>query len=489
MNMLGLGLFDGLLIFAAAIFVFWGLRKTGAASFRLAALSLLAVLALHLLAAGLRWQILPAYLALFLTIMSYKAQKRWIRFSVALPVVLLLGLSVLASWAFPLFKVPAPTGDYGVGSGTVFLTDSNREEAYTDTEGDYRQLALKVWYPSENTTSSAKAPYWKEALLRSKAVTNGTPLPWFFFTHLAGVKSHSVPGAAIADGQFPVVLYSHGLGIGWSSGNMPLVEELASQGYIVIAIGHSYIGSATIFPDHVAYFDPDTRTAMNTRPPEDVMAIHGRVKEITDPDEQLAVFMQAMSMMPMSIKGKVDVALATQVDDQLFVLQSLPTLRTEAINLSAHLDTDRVGVFGMSIGGSAALLSCSVSEHCAAVANLDGFHPDQASLALEVPSMTLRRSDNLLVVENFKNAKADAYVLEVANTTHFNFFDFTIMSPLYKRLGVLGSIDGEEMVGISRDFLVAFFDRYLKVSESALLLESSEYPSENVTLGLRDPTK
>ena len=483
--MLGLGVMDLLLVIAVLFVAVTGLFKHGGLIFRDAVLVLLGVVLVHLLIAGPRWQVLPAYAALIIAMPIVTLPKRWLRFMVFPFVLTLLAVSVLASWAFPVFEIPEPTGDYAVGKTTVFLTDENRVEAYAEAESDHRKLALKVWYPTAAPETGSDGVYWNNAFLRSRAVTNGTPLPWFTFTHLGQVETHAREGAAIATDKFPVVIYSHGLGIGWSSGNTPLLEDLASRGYIVIAIGHSFIGSATIFPEDVAYFDPATRTAMNTEPPAEVMAVHGKVKELTDPKEQLAAFMEAMSMMPVSIKGKVDAALETQVQDQLFVIDSLASLKSEDINVGAHVQENAVGVFGMSIGGSAALITCSRTDRCGAVVNLDGFHPDQAVLKTTAPLLILRRPDNLMVIENAEMAESDAYVVEIADTTHFNFFDFTIMSPLYERLGVLGSIDGREMVSVMREFLGEFFDHYLRGEESGLLDGSESPSSENVVLDVR----
>ncbi|MEM6486017.1 MAG: hypothetical protein AAF662_13670 [Pseudomonadota bacterium] len=481
-----LGLLDVTLILATLFVVALGLRSEKDRRLQRAVFALPVLLVLHLLGAGFRWQYVAAYLALILAFMATKATRRWLRILTFPVAVLLIGVSVLASWAFPLFKVPSPTGAYPVGTTKLFVVDESRQESYTATKSDSRELTLKVWYPSKNPTSGERVSYWEKPLVRSKAVTKGTPLPWFTFTHLGLIKTHSKSDAQIADGKFPVIIYSHGLGIGWSSGNTPLLEDLASRGYIVVAIGHSYIGSATIFPDHVAYFDPATREAMNTKPPENVIEIYGRVKEIRDPKEQLAVYMRSMELMPTSIKGKVDEALHTQVEDQRVVIEMLPELMSENIDFRPHISSAVPGVFGMSIGGSAALISCSAAMRCAAVANMDGFHPDQARLKSPVPLLTLRRPDNLLVEENFAMAMSDAYLVEVSNTTHFDFFDFTIMSPLYRKLGVLGGIDGAEMVAVSRAYVGAFFDRHLKGMNSELLSNNSATPSKSVRLTVRE---
>ena len=81
--------------------------------------------------------------------------------------------------------------------------------------------------------------------------TNRATIPGFgyLFSQAALARTHSVrdaPVAAQVDG-FPVLAYSHGYGL-FVSQNTPLMEELASHGYIVFGLGHTWDGS-TVFPD------------------------------------------------------------------------------------------------------------------------------------------------------------------------------------------------------------------------------------------------
>ncbi len=481
----GLGFFDALLLATLLGLAFSGLWKSKMPSLRITSIVLMTVLVAHLLLSGFRWQIAPAYAAILVVTLASAMPRRWVRAILFVPTLALTALSAVATWAFPLFELPQPKGDYAVGFTEVFLTDEARAEDYTPDESDKRRLALQVWYPTEVPESGQRRQYFEQPIVRSKAILGNGPLPWFVLTHLGKIKANSFTDAPIAEGVYPVVVYSHGLGIGWSSGNTPLVEELASQGFIVVAIGHSHIGSSVIFPDKVAEFDPATRVAMDTEPPEEVMEIYSTLKEITDPDEQLDVFMRSMAMMPASIKGKVDNALETQIEDQAFVLASLPTLSSENVDFGTHIDMESIGFFGMSIGGSASIITCEKHPDCSAVVNMDGFHPDQASATLPVPLLALHRTDNLLLNVNFNKATADAYLVEVSGTTHFNYFDFAMISPLLKKMGILGTIDGREGLEVQRDFLTSFFNKYLKAASAPLIEGRQKHRSKNVSVRYR----
>lgn len=427
----------------------------------------------HLLIEGARWQMVPGYVAMALLAAAFWLERRWIRLSLASATFLLVAFAGLASWAFPVFEIPRPDGQYAVGTTSVMFVDDVRGEAYTEDPADLRRLMLRIWYPATPESGTRVAHYWEHAVTRSRAVTNGTPLPWFTFSHLGRVDTFSQWDSDVAEGVFPIVLYSHGLGVGWSSANTPVVERLASHGYIVVGIDHAFLGSAAIFPDQVITFDGATRTALNTEPPSEVREAYEQGSATTDPEEQLRLYMRAMSLMPDAIKGKVDIALRTQVEDQKAVLQNPQVFEAAKVDLASHMDPSRIGLLGMSLGGSAAVITCASEPLCKAVINLDGFHPDQAAVKLPVPSMSMHRPDNLLVLANFSNGLAESYALQIDDATHFNFFDFSIMSPLYKRLGVLGAIDGYRMVKIVAGYSLAFFNATLK-GEAPELLNSDQ---------------
>jgi predicted dienelactone hydrolase len=48
--------------------------------------------------------------------------------------------------------------------------------------------------------------------------------------------------------NYPVLIFSHGL-TGFRNQNTFEVEELASHGYIIVGIDHTYDAAATIFTD------------------------------------------------------------------------------------------------------------------------------------------------------------------------------------------------------------------------------------------------
>jgi hypothetical protein len=62
-------------------------------------------------------------------------------------------------------------------------------------------------------------------------------------------------------------------------------------------------------------------------------------------------------------------------------------------------------------------------------------------------------------------------VLKLNGTTLFNFFDFTLISPLYQRLGVLGEANGEAVSNRIRNSSLKFFDVHLNGNVARLKLK------------------
>jgi predicted dienelactone hydrolase len=132
----------------------------------------------------------------------------------------------------------------------------------------------------------------------------------------------------------------------------------------------------------------------------------------------------------------------------------------------------------MSFGGAVAADVCLKDSRCRAGINLDGLQFGAAALpdsALKVPFMFMASS--LVNEPVFQRAQGDAWYVTVKGSTHFNFTDFSLVSPLFRKLGMLGPIAGERMEEIMNAYIVAFFDRTLRGEDSALLQgESADYP-------------
>lgn len=135
----------------------------------------------------------------------------------------------------------APRGALPVGTQTIIFTDPDRIDVLKPNATGFargpRALPVTIWYPAN---ASAKA---------SQRITYSMPAPF-----LGGRKSdpmlrlsftgQAARDAAPAAGRFPLVVLSHGYNnraVGFSD----LAENLASKGYVVVAVEHGDIDPAT----------------------------------------------------------------------------------------------------------------------------------------------------------------------------------------------------------------------------------------------------
>ena len=74
--------------------------------------------------------------------------------------------------------------------------------------------------------------------------------PGDFINAIDFIPTNSVTNAPVAEAEsaYPVLIFSHGFG-GLPELNTIQAEELASQGYVVVALNHTYDSIVNVFPD------------------------------------------------------------------------------------------------------------------------------------------------------------------------------------------------------------------------------------------------
>ena len=175
-------------------------------------------------------------------------------------------------------------------------------------------------------------------------------------------------------------------------------------------------------------------------------------------------------------------------DDVIFVMNKLQSINVDKSNFFyKKLDLAHIGLFGHSFGGATAAIVCKLDARCKAGADLDRtLFSYQANGTLQIPFMFMaedacgKNCDTML--QAYSDSKSDAYYLSIKGAKHFNFSDLPLrlLPPvriLFNRAGYIGSIHPERGLEITNAYLVAFFDRYLKNIDSALLQGTSPtYP-------------
>jgi predicted dienelactone hydrolase len=417
---------------------------------------------LHIFLEKPRWQMVPAYGLLGILTCAFliryffqpgnqveppKLFKRlgnalgfylgWLTFIVAvlLPVVL------------PVFKYPAPSGPYPVGTRDFYFVDQARAEVFSAEPTAKRELMVRVWYPAHPESEAQTQSYWPEAERIGPLILSRYGLPGFALNYLALVKTHSYWNAPPANSStaFPVLIFSHGYAAFDYSMNLTQMEELASHGYIVFSISHTYEVWATVFPD-------------------------GRVVTTIDQNADATAASENINL---------DARLEVWVADTEFVLGQLERINAEAGDpLAGKMDLERLGFFGMSFGGATAGKVCQIDPRCKAGANMDGYqfgNADFATKPLRVPFLFFYSEPNQGMNDEIYAGTANrTYRVIVRGAIHSNFTDGELWSPLLKYTGA--PIDPRRMISIVNAYLLAFFDRYLKGEEAPLLdMNTSPY--------------
>ena len=430
----------------------------------LPALALLVFL-LHAVLEKTRWQMTPAYaltaclvilaLARFILPGEWVTSKwRWVnnlgRFIGLFLAWLSLTAALILSVVAPVFRMPAPSGMYPVGMQSLYFVDNNRPELFTPEANDHRELMVRVWYPADPPSGASLQPYWSEVDRVGPLILKRMDLPTFLFSHMDLVKSYSYLNAPLSGelSTFPALVFSHGYGMDEYTRHQTQMEELASHGYIVFSINHTYESMSTVFPD-------------------------GRII-LADPRVFDASFNQEYRRL------NFDDQLGVWVADAIFVLDQLEELNAGNVSNSfiGRLDMKRVGVFGMSFGGAMSAEVCLKDSRCKAGANMDGSqfgYVDFSAQHLKTPFLFFynERSEGMndyiyTGVENW------AYRVTIQGTTHASFTDTILWSPSMEYSSKFipqqfGPIDSQRMIEIQRAYLLAFFDRHLKGENTPFL--------------------
>ena len=142
--------------------------------------------------------------------------------------------------------LPEPTGPSPVGTTSLWLTDISRPDPWA-AEVRARELMVSLWYPataSHGQRAQYMTPEESELQLTSRGITGVPP------DTLSTTRTNAVSDAMPAGRQreLPLVVLSPGFTN--SRGTLTaLAEDLASYGYVVAGIDHTYESYATAFPD------------------------------------------------------------------------------------------------------------------------------------------------------------------------------------------------------------------------------------------------
>ncbi|MFD0695354.1 alpha/beta hydrolase family protein [Paenibacillus sp. GCM10027628] len=428
---------------------------------------------LHFIFEGYRWQMIPFYVLtagymLYLWVKARRHNKPSKRSSSIRRFLLpfLLAVSAVLPILIPVFKIDSPSGPYSVGTVTYHWIDASREETMTDTPDDRRELLVQLWYPAQNKLGDSKALYIPEYRQLGQVLQQDYNIPAFMTHYLRLVQTNAYANAPLSAEQaaYPLIVFSHGLpGARFTSTTQ--MEELASHGYLVAAIQHSYFAMTTIFPDQ--------RVAPKTKKLPSVIDIDGW-------DQLIEVW----------------------VKDAQFVLDQFERLNKQDPQglLTGRINLDQIGMLGHSFGGAATIQTLNADHRLKAGINMDGTHfgkpvvnglkqpfmlmkteaeatskdlePNEQQLAqIGVTKQAYDKYKTEIPLRNralFGNGRG--YEVTIRGIKHMSFTDYYLWSPALRLMDGLQLSPMQARHVINR-YVLAFFDTYLKQMPTALLDE------------------
>jgi dienelactone hydrolase len=354
----------------------------------------------------------------------------------------------------PTPYLPEPTGPYPVGTASVWLIDTSRPDPWVSGV-NARELMVSLWYPavpSNGRRARYMTPVESELQLASRGITGISP------DTLSTVETNAVSDARPTGHQhsLPLVVLSPGFTNSRST-LTALAEDLASHGYVVAGIDHTYESHATAFPD-------------------------GRVTTCLAREAPRGDRKEAVA--------------AGRAADVCFVLDEL-TGAHPAWPGAGLIDSSQIGMAGHSAGGAAAIAAMLADSRIRAGIDMDGSTaapiPDEG---LARPFLFLGKQSNytpgsgIIASPDGKHVKGSVLTWErdwvlltgwrrwlvVAGAVHASFTDLALLAD---QIGIDTGADlpGARSLDITRAYVRAFFDQHLCGRPQALLDEPSpRYP-------------
>jgi predicted dienelactone hydrolase len=323
--------------------------------------------------------------------------------------IFLIGFAAIPAIMFPGFKPVEASGSYPVATVSYTLTDESRTETFSEQAKD-RSVTVQFWYPET------------------------------------------------AKETFPLLVFSHG-SFGFRGSNASTFEDLASNGYVVCSIDHTY---------H-AFFTKQTDGKMviaNMDFINDAIAVTNG-----DYNEQKTFELTRQW-------------LKLRQQDMNFVLEDIISQAQQSNPEPVYqlIDTDHIGLFGHSLGGATAAAIGRERSDIDAVIVVDGtmlgeeigFENGKSILNSEAYPIPIL---NLYNEQHYEDAKQagmeyanthasanamDAKDIVIKGSGHLNFTDLPLFSPTLAAMLGTGDVDGRYCIETMNRIVVAYFNHYLK---------------------------
>lgn len=383
------------------------------------------ILLVHLILRSWVWMIYPLYIVLaliaYFSFPILKIKKENLSLSASKvgwnAAITISILSFILVALFPIRSIPKPTGNLIVGT-TSWDIYTQRLEIYSNEPATTRSFRAQAWYPASMKTN--KVSWLGDGPFTSQGLAIDFGFPGFIFNHLQYIDSNSYLNAPILEGKYPLVVISHGWS-GFRQLHTDLAEELASNGYIVIGIEHTYGSVGTVFDD-------GRKISVNS--------------EALPPRATTPNFLDYANALVNTYAGDIISLL-----DQIESYQS-NDFKSEVFN---NIDLSSVTLIGHSTGGGAAVKVGLTDNRIDNIIGLDAWVEPLKDYELEqglkIPSMLIRSQawyisyNNSYLKKLIDSSATKPTAFQMNGTTHYDFgmvYMFTTLAPFIGLQGKRG---------------------------------------------------
>jgi len=374
-------------------------------------------------------------------------------------------------------------GGYSIGRQEIVVKDSNRKEIFGNTAGSDRELAVYVWYPATPDPSATKGPWLPDSTAELYAAATG-----FNVDSLRAVPTESYINAPVRKSltPYPVLLLSHG------NGASPLIystlaEELASRGYVVFGVSHTYNDPLSVFPDGRVFLADSNA---------DAESIAASLTDSSNFKDRINVWNHSCDLSQYFVK------------DLSSVIDNLVRMNNNDPQFTGLLNINQIGAFGHSFGGAHSFGVSRNDPRVKAAADLDGtIFNRNFKLGTDKPFMVISAdlknntneitaqlnslgfskneiqeivSQSLSQREAFE-ASPNSYFITMKKILHFNFTDFGVLEHLdFPQDQISKESSPRRVLNNIIDYLDAFFIEAFQGKGSKQL--DSTGPNEEVTI-------
>lgn len=267
------------------------------------------------------------------------------------------------------------------------------------------------------------------------------------------------------EGEYPLVVFSHGA-FGVIDSNHSTCMELASNGYVVASIGHPY---HAMFVEDVN----GNTTIVDMEFMQQVYADNGGEYTQESEKQKYELTQEWMEL---------------RVADENFVLDTVLNLAENGNEEPfTMVDTERIGLFGHSMGGASSVALGRIRDDIDAVIDLEGtmmgeyvgfengyeiYNEEPYPIpVLEFNSQAVRDDIDALEKEHPEWEYVNDYLgrnaidyreIVIQDAGHLNFTDLPMVSPFLASLLGVGEADAKACIEQINQEILHFFDYYLK---------------------------